>query len=368
MLSTKVLSSGFLRPAVGSAIRQQQQTCAFSISTRHQEQEQEQPRKSEHSVDRTPYRSPRYLLELAERQKRGGAGAGAGGAEASGRRSGGYPRSGDLDSPRRPSNTRRPRFSDRQSSSDSGNVTSPSRFKAQPSIPYNTSKELQFEEEIDWEVSSVLKSRPLYANIAAGRGTIPELGTAAVSGSQYNTALPGTAISAHITGVRTHGVFDPEVEQSLIQDLATVTLQADKDHRKKADLTSVENQPVLFNLTHNVQEVMNPRNKINRFNNGNIKHVANISYDSSASDEVSSSGTSSTDLQQERSWKRLERLGGDYTRASSPSSLLASKAVASENGKALFETVSRLVGQNQSIGLEDKKRFMKAIEKGLGGY
>lgn len=214
----------------------------------------------------------------------------------------------------------------------------------------------------DWEVTSVLKSRPVYANVAAGRGTVAPLGTVAVNGSRYNPILPSTVFGAHLTGVQSDGQLDPEVEQSLIQDLSTISSSDDKDHRKKSDVPSAENHHYLFRMSHSYQEIMNPRNAINRFNNGSVKHVSGVKY-AAESDEAQVDD----DQQAERSWKRLERLGGDYSRVSNPLSLLPADN-GSTNRKAVLENVSQLLSQNQSIGLQDKKKMLKAVEKGLGSY
>ncbi|KAG0049007.1 hypothetical protein BGZ83_006150 [Gryganskiella cystojenkinii] len=244
------------------------------------------------------------------------------------------------------------------------------RFKAPPTIPYNATKELQFADTADWEVTSVLDPRPLYANVAAARGSVPAAGTVAVNQIKDNvTAVmyPGTAFSAHIQGVRSYGKLDPEVEQTLIQDLAAIQNDKDKDHRKSSDLSSASanNAKFLFHMTENFQEIMNPRNSINRFNNGNVRHVAGLKYEV-GSDELS------TDVAGEKSWRRLERIGGDYARASDPRSLLSSSGKESSETsparEALLKNASLLVGQNQSIGLEDKKKMIKAVEHGLGSF
>ncbi|KAF9350484.1 hypothetical protein BGX26_011342 [Mortierella sp. AD094] len=320
-------------------------------------QEQQAAEKEEAAPSRAPYRSARYLLEVAERQERQKGGRvprrnpASEGSEAG------------VGTPNRRFNNRRPRRFDGESSSGSG--IPPSRFKPQPNIAYDSTKELQFADNIDWEVSSVFESRALYANIAASRGTVAQLGTAAVSSASYNSILPGTAFAAHISGVRADGKFDPEVEQSLIQEIAPIQADKTKDHRKKSDVPSVENQPILSHLTQNFQEITNPRIAINQFNNGNVKHVAGIQYEI-GSDDVQGAAASD-DKQAEKSWKRLERLGGDYSRAAAPRSLLKESKVG-KDGQAVMENVSQLLGQNQSIGLEDKKKFLKAVEKGLGGY
>ncbi|KAI8604537.1 hypothetical protein EDD21DRAFT_366000 [Dissophora ornata] len=351
MLSTKVFSSSVLRPAT-SALRQQQ-ACAFSLSTKRQEQEFVGVATS----TKTPFRSPRYLLEVAERQKRGaGRSGGRHDAPGDGSSAGAESSTGRFNSkrPYRPKDNR---------SSSSSNAIPPSRFQPPPSIPYDSKTELKFADKIDWEVSSVVESRPLYANVAASRGTVAPLGTIAVNGDNYNPLLPGTAFSAHITGVRANGDLDPEVEQSLIQDLASIQGDKEKDHRKKSDIPSVENRSFLLRMSQNYQEVLNPRNVVNRFNNGNAKNVAGITYEN-GSDEVEQA---QGDQQAEKSWKRLERLGGDYTRASDPLSLLSSSKPG-ENAQDLLKHISQTVGQNQSIGLEDKKKLLKAMEKGLAGY
>ncbi|KAF9109251.1 hypothetical protein BGX27_007827 [Mortierella sp. AM989] len=355
MLSRKVILAGIIRPTT-KAICQQQQTCAFSISVMRQEEQAVNDEEAT-SKAKAPFHSARYLLEVAERQQR--------------QRGGRSPRhdsyksadgsSREAEAPNRRFNNRRPRKFD----DGSPNTRTPvSRFRAQPTIPYDTTKELQFVDKIDWDVSSVFESRPLYANIAAGRGTVAPLGTAAVSSSSYNPILPGTAISAHISGVRADGDLDPETKQDLIRDLATIHADKTKDHRKKSDAPSAENQPILVRMTQNFQEIMNPRNTINMFNNGNAKHVAGIQYEV-GSDEAPGAAASD-DKQAEKSWKRLERLGGDYSRAIDPKSLLKNSKPG-EEGRAVMENVSQLLGQNQSIGLEDKKKFLKAVEKSLGG-
>ncbi|GJJ76332.1 hypothetical protein EMPS_08691 [Entomortierella parvispora] len=242
------------------------------------------------------------------------------------------------------------------------------RFKAPPTIPYDATKELQFTDRVDWEVSSVLESRPLYADVATGRGSIPAAGTVAmnqINGNITSMMNTGVAFSAHIQGARSHGVLDPEVEQSLIQDLATIQGDKDKDHRKGSDIScsSAENAKFLFHMTQNFQEIMNPRNPINRFNNGNVRHIAGLKYEV-GSDETSTS----TDAAGERSWRRLERLGGDYKRVSDPRSLLSTGAKSSQEREDLLKNVSLLIGQNQSVGLEDKKKMIRAVEHGLGSF
>lgn len=316
MACRKVVLSTLPATALG-----QQVSRAFSSSTLQLSQKSyEETRDSQH-------RSARYLLEATERQQK--------------------ERSGRLDTVRR----------DSQSGESEGKKNI-GRFRAPPSIPYNTTKELRFADEIDWEITSVFKPRPIYANVAAGRGTVAPLGTIAVNGSHYNPLPPGTAFLAHLTGVRANGELDPEVEQSLIQDLAKVSSDESKDHRNKLDLPSTENHHYLFRLAQTYQEIMNPRNTINRFNNGNVKHIADIKYDDIGSD----------DLQTEKAWKRLELLGGDYTRASDPLSLLPPSGNDGANRKTVLDNVGQLLGQNRSIGLQDKKKLLKVVDKILGVF
>lgn len=296
-------------------------------------------RSSESSPVKAPYQSPRYRSEMANR-------------------------AGRTDSAHRSGNNRN---SNRSAPKRFQDAPAP-RFKAPPTIPYDPTKELQFTEKVDWEVSSVLESRPLYANIATGRGSIPAAGTVAmnqIKGNITTTMYPSVAFSAHIQGARSHGVLDPEVEQSLIQDLATIQSDKDKDHRKGSDIScsSADNTKYLFHMTQNFQEIMNPRNTINRFNNGNVKHTAGLNYEV-GSDETSTN----TDAAGERSWKRLERLGGDYKRASDPRSLLSTSTKSSPERENLLKNVSLLIGQNQSVGLEDKKKMIRAVEHGLGSF
>ncbi|KAF9286927.1 hypothetical protein BGZ68_002413 [Mortierella alpina] len=347
MLSRKTFSSSaatLLRPAVS---RSSLQTRAVSVSALRESQDKISEFLTTDNVDL----SEREKKQSVRRQNRNSSFASEGETE---------------NSSSRPT-TRRPRRFDNSNSTGKGgdrNSRPAARFQAPANIPYDTSKELQFPNKVDWEVSSVFESRPVYANIAAGRGTVAPIGVNNTNNSNnvVGTLLPGTAFSAHVSGVRSYGDFDPEAEQRLIQELAPIQAYKDKDHRKASDV-SAENQKFLFHqLSSNFQEIMNPRNDINRFNNGNVKHVAGIQY-VAGSDEVQAAG----DQQMEKSWKRLERLGGDYSRASAPLSLLGVKHNG-EKGQALLEDVSMLIGQNQSIGLEDKKKFMKAVEKNLSGY
>ncbi|KAG0208512.1 Aminopeptidase 2 mitochondrial [Mortierella sp. GBA30] len=307
---------------------------------------------------KTPYRSARYLLELSEREKKQSVRRhNRNGPSASDGESGNVNRRFNSKRPHRLDNNNARNHNDRAS-------RAASRFQAPPTIPYDSAKELQFADKIDWEVSSVLESRPAFANVAAGRGTAAPLGISNTHNinNVVGNALPGVAISAHISGVRSHGDLDPEVEQSLVQELTPIQGSKDKDHRKASDV-SVEHQKFLFHqLTGNFQEIMNPRNEINRFNNGNVKHMESIKY-VVGSDEIQTAG----DQQAEKSWKRLERLGGDYSRASTPWTLIGSK-YAGKKGRVLLDDVSQLIGQNQSIGLEDKKKFLKAVEHNLGGF
>ncbi|KAG0038424.1 hypothetical protein BGZ82_000248 [Podila clonocystis] len=358
MLANKNLLSGALRLA---SITRPSQARSFAASSFYNKEQTET--ESAPEGKKTPYRTARYLRELEEKQ-------------ASGSRSFGRDRrEGNADNTRGEASgvnnkgrfgERRPRFN----KSRSNNSAPVPRFEAPPTIPYVSTKELQFADKVDWAITSVLASRPLYGNVASGKGAVAPLGTAAINNSHagfsqssdiYSISMPGTAFSAETMGVRADGDFDPEVEQSLIQELAPIQSNKDKDHRKASDV-SLDNQKLAFHMTHNYQEIMNPRNAINRFNNGNVKHMATTKYEI-GSDEVASTGK---DLA-EKSWKRLERLGGDYTRASNPLSLLA-KPKTGKSGSVLLESISPLIGQNQSIGLEDKKKFMKALEKGLGGY
>lgn len=372
MLSRKTLSAGILRQAMRPQQHQQQHQARTLVISAPRLQEQPQQETSavlnefltassdtaavKDTAKKTPYRSARYILEQTQRQggrrppRRDNSDA-TGSSSSSGER---RFNNNNNRGPRSPRNNR-----DRDS-----NFSPASKFQSPPTIPYDISKELQFADKSDWEVSSVLDARPLYANIAAGRGTTHTLG---VSNPQDRTnvvaaAIPGTAFSAHITGVRSHGDFDPEVEQSLIQSLTPLAGDSSKDHRKKSDVAAVEHQAFLHRMTHNFQEVMNPRNPINRFNNAGIKHVSGIKYD------IGSDETSTVEGAEEKSWKRLERLGGDYSRVSSPLSLLSkSKGKTGKVGQEVLKNVSDLIGQNQSIGLEDKKKLLKAVESGIGG-
>ncbi|KAI1308430.1 hypothetical protein EDD11_004281 [Mortierella claussenii] len=380
-MSSKILATGIVRPAVIAA-RQQQQSTARSFSTsslRLQEQQGQDtttPTKStvtEHGTTasgKPSYRSASYLLEITERQKRAGGRAGGSRDGYSNRHSSGSDNAFEASSERpyrRANHNSRPH---RASNNDRNSSTGipPSRFQPQPKLPYEATRELQFADEIDWEVTSVFEPRPLYANVAVGRGSVAPLGTIAVNSPKYNPLLSGTAISAHVSGVRSHGDLDPEVEQSLIQDLASIAGDSSKSFRKKSDMTfsAPEIQPFLNRLTHNFQEVLNPNIPINRFSNGGVQHTANITFEVGSDNASGAAG--STDQQAEKSWKRLERLGGDYTRPIAPKSLLTAASKTGEDGQALLDNVSQLIGQNQSIGLEDKKKFLKAIEKSLGSY
>ncbi|KAF9421332.1 hypothetical protein BGZ94_008858 [Podila epigama] len=248
------------------------------------------------------------------------------------------------------------------------------KFKAQPTIPYDTTTDLQFADQVNWEVTSVFEPRTLFANAASGQSSVPRIGTAAVNNASNTgythsfdistSTLPGPAFSIETVGVRAHGELDPEVEQSLIKELGSIHLNKDKDHRKVKDV-SPTHQKMAFYLSHNYQETLNPRNEINRYNNGNVKHMASVKYDF-GSDEVG--GVAAGDKQAEKSWKRLERLGGDYTRPNDPLSLLSTKPKAGKEGSSLLASISPLIGHNQSIGLEDKKKMLRALEKGLGDY
>ncbi|KAF9390033.1 hypothetical protein CPC16_005365 [Podila verticillata] len=359
MLANKNILSGAMRLA---AIARPSQTRAFSASSFcNQEQTEAEPASVE---KKTPYRTARYLRELENKQASGPRSFGRGRREGSNTdNTRGVAAPGELNKSR--FGERRPRQFNRNNNS----APAP-RFQAPPSIPYDATKELQFVDKVDWAITSVLESRPLYANVASSKGAVAPLGTAAVNLSNagfsqssdiHSISMPGTAFSAETVGVRADGDFDPEVEQSLIQELGSLQSNKDKDHRKAADV-SLDNQKIAFHMTHNYQEIMNPRNMINRFNNGNVKHMAATKYEF-GSDEVAGAGKD----QAEKSWKRLERLGGDYTRSSNPLSLFA-KPKTGKSGSALLDSISPLIGQNQSIGLEDKKKFMKALEKGLGGY
>ncbi|KAF9954439.1 hypothetical protein BGZ72_004601 [Mortierella alpina] len=374
MLFRNTLSSSvaILRPAAThislqsravsvSALRQSQDKLSEFLTTADNvDVETIKPASDATSQDKkTPYLTARYLLELSEREKKQSA--------RRQNRNSSFASEGETENSTSRSTTRRPRrFDNNNSTGKSGDRSNrPAvKFQAPPNIPYDISKELQFPDKVDWEISSVFESRPVYANIAAGRGTVAPLGINNTNNTSnvVGALLPGTAFSAHVSGVRAYGDFDPEVEQRLIQELTPIQASKDKDHRKASDV-SAENQKFLFHqLSSNFQEIMNPRNDISRFNNGNAKHVAGIQY-VAGSDDVQAAG----DQQMEKSWSRLERLGGDYSRASAPLSLLDIKH-AGEKGQALLEDVSQLIGQNQSIGLEDKKKFMKAVEKNLSGY
>lgn len=361
MLANKNILSGAMRLV---AIARPSQTRTFSVSSFYnQEQTETEPASVE---KKTPYRTARYLRELENKQASGPRSFGRGRREGNNTdNTRGDAAPGEFNKGR--SGERRPRQFNRNNKNNSAPAP---RFQAPPSIPYDTTKELQFVDNVDWAITSVLESRPLYANVASSKGAVAPLGTAAVNLSNagfsqssdiHSISMPGTAFSAETVGVRADGDFDPEVEQNLIQELGSLQSNKDKDHRKATDV-SLDNQKVAFYMTHNYQEIMNPRNAINRFNNGNIKHMAATKYEI-GSDEVAGADKD----QVEKSWKRLERLGGDYTRSSNPLSLLT-KPKTGKSGSALLESISPLIGQNQSIGLEDKKKFMKALEKGLGGY
>ncbi|KAF9545113.1 hypothetical protein EC957_011268 [Mortierella hygrophila] len=373
MLARKTLSAGIPRQAMRpQQYRHQHQVRTLAISALCL---QEQPRQETSAVlndiltassdaapvedtgKKTPYRSARYILEQTQNQA---------GRRLPRRDNNSNDNTGSSSSGERRfnnSNNRGPRPA-RNNRYQDNNFSPASKFQSPPTIPYDISKELQFAEKSDWEVSSVLDARPLYANIAASRGTTPTLGVSTLQDrtNVVAAAIPGTAFSAHITGVRSHGDFDAEVEQSLIQTLAPLAGDSSKDHRKKSDVAAVEHQAFLHHMTHNFQEIMNPRNSINRFNNGGVKHVAGIKYD------IGSDEASTVEGAEEKSWRRLERLGGDYSRASSPLSLLSkSEGKTGKVGQEVLKNVSDLIGQNQSIGLEDKKKFLKAVESGLGG-
>ncbi|KAG0341540.1 hypothetical protein BG004_005996 [Podila humilis] len=395
MFNTKHLLSGHTAIRVAAVARSSQTRVFSATSFRLQEQQQQfvvdqsaptnaDDTKTESSstandttstdttaaTKKTPFRSARYLRELENKAAGGGGGGGGGGS--GGNNSKG--RSGDRP-PRRFN-----KGGDRGDNKRNRNQPPPVRFQEPPSIPYDTTKELQFADKVDWEVTSVFESRPVYTNVASGRGGVAQLGTAAINSNNnsnislnntssdiHNTVIPGPAYSAEIVGVRSDGDVDPEVEQGLIQEFAALYGNKDKDIRKSGDV-SLDNQRIAFYMTENYQEILNPRNVINRFNNGNVKHVASLKYEI-GSDQVQEGEEATAGQQQqvEKSWKRLERLGGDYTRASDPRSLL-SNTKTGKNGSALLETINPLIGQNQSIGLEDKKKLLKALEKGLGGY
>ncbi|KAG0243774.1 hypothetical protein BGW41_001286 [Actinomortierella wolfii] len=242
------------------------------------------------------------------------------------------------------------------------------KFERAPSVKYDTTQPLHFAEPEDWVVSSVLSPRPLYANVASGN--------ADSTSDKMNASLIGTST---VAGLRAHGDLDPYVEQALIQELSEIEKDSSKDHRKAAD-TKLDYQPFLYEgLSSNFQEILNPKNKINRFNNGGVPGQANIKYEPS-SDEVTAATTASTASAStkdeelvERSWKRLEYYGGDYSRPAEPLKYLASKPPqgikpAGKNGARVLESMSALIGQNQSIGFEDKKKMLRAVQKGLGGY
>ncbi|KAG0297150.1 hypothetical protein BGZ96_007511 [Linnemannia gamsii] len=371
-----MLAKKTLLPAsiVRQAMRPQQQVRTLTLTAlRLQEQPQQEKTSTvsneplaasndaaEDSGKKAPYRTARYLLEQTQRQ------AGRRPRRDDNNNSSGTTGSSSSSGERRFNNSRdnnRGSRPPRNNRDRDANFSPASKFQSPPAIPYDTSKELQFADKVDWEVSSILDSRPLYANIAGGYGTTATLGVSTIQDRTniVATSIPGTAFSAHITGVRSYGDFDPEVEQSLIQTLAPLAGDSSKDHRKKADIAAVEHQPFLNRMTHNFQEIMNPRNPINKFNNAGIKHVAGIKYD------IGSDEASTLEGAEEKSWRRLERLGGDYSRASAPFSLLSKGKNTGKVGQEVLKNVSNLIGQNQSIGLEDKKKFLKAVENGLGG-
>ncbi|KAF9928166.1 hypothetical protein BGZ67_007114 [Mortierella alpina] len=376
MLSRRTLSSSAVAILGPSASHISLQSRAVSVSALRQSQDKLgkvlttadnvdletmtiQPANGDTTQDKkTPYLTARYLLELSEREKKQ--------SVRRQKRNNSFASDGETENSTSRSTIGRPRRFDNTNTGKGGdrNNRPAVRFQAPANIPYDTSKELQFPDKVDWEISSVFESRPVYSNVAAGRGTVAPLGISNTNNSNnvVGTHFPGAAFSAHVSGVRSYGDFDPEVEQRLIQELAPIQASKNRDHRKASDV-SAENQKFLFHqLSSNFQEIMNPRNDINRFNNGNVKHVAGIQY-VAGSDEVQAAG----DEHMEKSWKRLERLGGDYNRASAPLSLLGVRHDG-EKGQAILEDVSQLIGQNHSIGLEDKKKFMKAVEKNLAGY
>ncbi|KAF9168525.1 hypothetical protein DFQ26_006684 [Actinomortierella ambigua] len=253
------------------------------------------------------------------------------------------------------------------------------KFERPAPVPYNTQQPLYFAEPEDWVVSSVTGPRPLYANVATG--------DADASASKVGGALIETAT---VTGLRAHGDLDPWVEQSVLRELSEVAATSGKDHQKKSD-TSVEFQEFYIQgLSSNFQEILNPKNKINRFNNGGLANQARYEASSeettttSPSSSSSSSATTETatattataakdETLVERSWKRLEYHGGDYSRPAHPLKHLASQPPqgikpAGSKGKEVLEHVSALVGQNQSVGFEDKKKMLRAVQKGLSGF
>ncbi|KAF9977207.1 hypothetical protein BGZ73_006680 [Actinomortierella ambigua] len=248
------------------------------------------------------------------------------------------------------------------------------KFERPASVPYNTQQPLYFAEPEDWVVSSVTAPRPLYANVATG--------DADATSDKIGAALIETAT---VTGFRAHGVLDPWVEQSVVRELSEIEKAGSaKDHRKKAD-TSVEYQDFYIQgLSSTVQEILNPKNKINRFNNGGLANagLAQIKYEASSEEtaeagkkdgSATTSAVAKDETLVERSWKRLEYYGGDYTRPAHPLNHLASQPPqgikpAGPKGKVVLEHVNGLIGQNQTIGFEDKKKMLRAVQKGLSGY
>ncbi|KAF9922741.1 hypothetical protein FBU30_007138 [Linnemannia zychae] len=354
MLARKTLTLNILRQTMRSQQQQVRNLTASAVRLQEQQPQETSNAGSEKVVAnnenvasvKAPYETARYRLEKAKLQ--------------GGRR----PRNNDTNDingapfrERRFKSNRPPR-----NNRDRGEASPASNFQPQPNIPYDTTKELQFADKVDWEVSSVFDSRPLYSNIAVGRGSVQTLGVAPHDPSNIvDVVLPATAYSAHITGIRTNGNLDPEAEQSLIQTIAPIANDSSKDHRKKSDIGATEHQEFLYRMTQNFQETMNPKNPINKFNNAGIKHVAEIKYD------IGSDEAPVVDGAVEKSWKRLERLGGDYSRPSAPLSLLSkSKTAPGKVGQQVLNQVSQLIGQNQSIGLEDKKKLLKAVQSGLG--
>ncbi|KAG0372730.1 hypothetical protein BGX24_012653 [Mortierella sp. AD032] len=366
MLARKNLVTGILRQAIRPHLQQNRALTVSAIRLQEQEQQKNTSLKefltTPKGVDveavatgkSAPYRTARYLLEQTQRQ--------AAGNERRTRRDT-DDTTGSPSGQRRFNNNRNTGPRSSRNNRDRDNSSPVSKFQSSPSIPYDISKELQFSDKVDWEVTSVLDSRSLYSNIAAGNGSTHTLGVSAQDPTNViATSTPGTRFSAHITGIRNHGDFDPEVEGSLIQTLSPLAGDSSKDHRKKSDVSAVEHQVFLHHMTQNFQEIMNPRNPINKFNNAGIKHVAEIKYDVGSDDALHVEGAV------EKSWKRLERLGGDYSRASAPLSLLSKSAKEPGLvGQEALKNVSQLIGQNQSIGLEDKKKMLKAVESGLGG-
>ncbi|KAF9117501.1 hypothetical protein BGW39_002121, partial [Mortierella sp. 14UC] len=239
MLARKALAIGILRQAIRPQL---QQTRALTVSAvRFQEQQQQQQENASlneflitpKDVDveavvpgkKAPYRTARYLLEQNQRQ--------AGGKGRKPRHENNNDTTGSSSGERRFNSNRNSGVRSPRNNRDRDNSSPASKFQSSPPLPYDTSKELQFADKVDWEVSSVLDSRPLYANIAAGNGSTHTLGVSAQDPSNViATSIPGTRFSAHITGVRNHGDFDPEIEESLIQTLAPFADDPSKDHRK----------------------------------------------------------------------------------------------------------------------------------------